>query len=110
MEFLKLFKKKNMENIKEKGLLRRFLEWLNKEDEVEINDSGEINEKAFKGEDTEILKILKEQSKKIDNMGNNIFIDRVKQRENTIKGMKAKVETPQITKKVVNEVEYEQEQ
>ncbi len=98
-----------MEQIKEKGFFRKIIEWLNRVDEEEVNDSGDINEKAFAGEDAQILEALKKQTEKIDSMGNTMFIDRGKRRENTVTGMKAKVETPSMNKKVVRNKEYEQE-
>lgn len=102
-----------MEQVKEKGIFKRFIEWLNKTDEPEIDDSGYINEKAFEEEDAKIIDTLKKQAKKIDNMGNEIFIDKEKQRRTkTIKEIKAKIETPSINEqeaKKENRDEYSQE-
>ena len=99
-----------MEGIKEKGLFRRFLDWLNKEDENDIDDRGDINEKAFSGEDAKILAELKAQAKKIDQKGTTMFTDKAKKRAETVKGMKAKVETPTMKSKELNESGEEREQ
>lgn len=57
-----------MEGIKEKGILRRFVEWLSRVDEDTIDDKGSINDKAFTGENPEVLKELKSTSNNINKM------------------------------------------
>lgn len=83
---------------KEKGFFRRFLEWLRTPDEDEI-EGGKINIKAFKDEDKELINALNGTAKRVDHTASTTFIDRAEKRAETIKGMKAEVETPNMKAK-----------
>ena len=84
-----------MEEVRKKGFFRKFLEWLNTPDEEEIVN-GNINDNAFKEENPEVLKMLKEQSKKIDETGEKIFRDQIKKKAKNVE--KAEVKTPKMNK------------
>lgn len=83
---------------KEKGIFRKFLEWLRTPDEDEIKD-GEINIKAFRGEDKNIINALNGTAKRVDHTASTTFTDKTEKRAATIKGMKAEVETPDMKEK-----------
>lgn len=85
-----------MENIKEKGFFRKFLDWLKTPDEEEVVD-GVININAFEKEDKELLNELKAQAKRIDQKGTNMFKDeKAKKRAETVNSIKAEIKTPVI--------------
>lgn len=83
---------------KEKGIFRRFLEWLRTPDEDEI-ENGEINIKAFRGEDKDVINALNGTAKRVDHTASTTFTDKSEKRAATIKGMKAEVETPNMEAK-----------
>lgn len=99
---------------KEKGFFRKFLEWLKTPDEDEI-ENGEINIKAFKGEDRDIINALNGTArrveytasttftdgtaKRVDHTASTTFTNRDKKRAKTINEMKAEVETPNMEAK-----------
>lgn len=83
---------------KEKGFFRKFLEWLKTPDEDEI-ENGEINIKAFKGEDSDIINALNGTARRVEHTASTTFADRAERRDKTIKGMKAEVETPNMEAK-----------
>lgn len=85
-----------MENIKEKGFFRKFLDWLKTPDEEEVVD-GVININAFDEEDKVLLNELKAQAKRIDQKGTNMFKDeKAKKRAETVNSIKAEIKTPVI--------------
>ncbi len=93
------------EKEEKKGIFRRLLEclktsleWLKTSDEYEIED-GEINIKAFKGEDKKIIDALNGTAKRVDHTASTTFTDKTEKRAATIKGMKAEVETPDMKEK-----------
>ncbi len=75
------------------GLLKDFRNWLNTPDEEEIVN-GELNIKAFKGEDAKTIEELKKTARNVNKMGSSMFVDKTKTRAQTVSRMRAKVETP----------------
>lgn len=85
-----------MENIKEKGFFRKFLDWLKTPDEEEVVD-GVININAFEEEDKALLNELKLQARRIDQKGTSMFKDeKAKKRAETVNSIKANIKTPII--------------